>query len=198
MDSKPEVMTKNKILNFILLVITFTSFSVPAKTQILKNSHFRIYRAEFILGTVTQLRFNPDSTYEMNIIQINCSLCDHNELYSAINATGKWTQTNDTISLGYKKKLLSIGDTIIRPLYAIGINTDTTLTEKTKKNINRIIGSELSDFHLVYDTYPNGIVRQVLDKYRMRMNEYEIEFDDNGSVKKVKYYWDKKRRKKLK
>ena len=191
-------MTKNQILNFILFVMTLTSFSIPAKSQILKNSYFRIYRAEFILGTVTQLRFNPDSTYEMNIIQINCSLCDHNELYNAINTTGKWTQTNDTISLDSKKKFRVLDDTIIRPFYAIGINTDTILTEKQEKNIDRIIDGGLSDFHLVYDTYPNGIVRKVLDKYRMVMNEYDIEFDDNGSVKEVKYYWDKKRRKRLK
>jgi hypothetical protein len=191
-------MTKNRILNFILFVMTLTSFSISVKSQILKNSDFRIYRAEFILGTVTQLRLNPDSTYEMNIIEINCSLCDHNELYNSINATGKWTQTNDTISLDSKKKLLVLYDKIIRPLYGIGVNTDTILTEKTQKNIDRIIASGLNDFHLVYDTYPNGIVRQVLDKYRMRMSEYDIEFDDNGLVKDVKYYWDKRRRKKLK
>lgn len=191
-------MTKNKILNIILLIVALTFSTVPAKTQILKKSHFRIYRAEFILGTVTQLRFNSDSTYIMEIIRINCSLCDHYELYNAINATGKWIQTKDTIFLDYKKRLLVLGDTIIRPLYAIGINNDTILTEQEQKNINRSIGSELSDFHLFYDTYPNGIARKVIDRYKMTMNEYEIEFDNNGSVKGVKYFWGKKRRKRLK
>ena len=191
-------MTHNKILNFILLVMTLTCFFVPAKAQILKNSHFRIYRAEFILGTVTQLRFNSDSTYQMNIIQINCSLCDHNELYNAINTKGKWVQTKDTILLDNKKKLLALDDKIIRPLYAIGINTDIILTEKKEKNIDKIIGGGFNDFHLVYDTYSNGIVRQIRDKYRMNKNEYEIEFDYNGSVKEVKYYWDNKRRKRMK
>lgn len=191
-------MTHNKILNFILLVMTLTCFFVPAKAQILKNSHFRIYRAEFILGTVTQLRFNSDSTYQMNIIHINCSLCDHNELYNAINIKWKWVQTKDTILLDNKKKLLALDDKIIRPLYAIGINTDIILTEKQEKNIDKIIGGGFNDFHLVYDTYSNGIVRQIRDKYRMNKNEYEIEFDYNGSVKEVKYYWDNKRRKRMK
>jgi len=163
-------MTHNKTLNFILLVMTLSCFFVPAKAQILKNSHFRIYRAEFVLGTVTQLRFNSDSTYRMNIIQINCSLCDHNELNNAINTTGEWAQTKDTIFLDGKKKLLVLDDKLIRPLYAIGINTDTILTEMQEKNIDKIIGGGFNDFHLVYDTYSNGIVRQIRDKYRMSRN----------------------------
>jgi len=191
-------MTKNRSLNFILFVVTLTSLSLSAKSQILKDSHFRIYRAECILGTVTQLRFNSDSTYEMNIIEIDCSLCDHNELVNAINKTGKWTQTKDTILLDNKKKLLVLGDTIIRPLYAIGMNTDSILTEKHGKIINRVIGSKFSDFHLIYDTYPNGIARQIVDKYRMRSEEYEIEYEPNGSVKGLKYYLNGKQRNKLK
>jgi len=191
-------MTKNRSLNFILFVVTLTSLSMSAKSQILKNSYFRIYRAELILGSVTQLRFNSDSTYEMNIIEIDCSLCDHNELVNAIDKTGKWTQTKDTILLDSKKKLLVLGDTIIRPLYSIGTSTDSIMTEKHGKIINPAIGSKFSDFHLVYDTYPNGIAKRIVDKYKMRRNEYEIEFESNGSIKELKYYWDNKQRKKLK
>jgi len=191
-------MTKNRSLNFILFVMTLNSFSISMNAQLLQNSHFRIYRAECILGTVTQLRFNPDSTYKMNIIEFDCSLCDHNELVNAINKTGKWTQAKDTIILDNKKKLIVLGDTIIRPLYVIGMKTDTTLTEKQEKFIKGIIGSKFSDFHLVYDTYPNGIARRIVDKYRMKRNEYEIEFESNGSIKELKYYWDNKQRKKMK
>jgi len=191
-------MTKNRSLNFILFVVTLTSLSMSAKSQILKNSHFRIYRAELILGAVTQLRFNSDSTYNMYIVEFDCSLCDHNELVNAIDKTGKWTQTKDTILLDNKKKLLVLGDTIIRPLYAIGTSTDSIMTEKHGKRINPAIGSKFSDFHLIYDTYPNGIARQIVDKYRLRSEEYEIEFEPNGSVKQLKYYLNGKQRNKLK
>jgi len=191
-------MTKNRSLNFILFVVTLTSLSMSAKSQILKNSYFRIYRAELILGAVTQLRFNSDSTYNMYIIEFDCSLCDHNELVNAIDKTGKWTQTKDTILLDNKKKLLVLGDTIIRPLYAIGTSTDSIMTEKHGKIINPAIGSKFSDFHLIYDTYPNGIARQIVDKYRLRSEEYKIEFEPNGSVKELKYYLNGKQRNKLK
>lgn len=191
-------MTKNRRLNFILFVMTLISFSISMNAQLLQNSPFKIYRAECILGTVTQLRFNSDSTYEMNIIEIDCSLCNHKELESAIDKTGKWTQTKDTILLDNKKKLLVLGDTLIRPLYAIGMKTDTTLTEKQEKFIKAIIGSRFSDFHLIYDTYPNGIAKRIVDKHRMKRNEYEIEFESNGSIKELKYYLDNKQRNKLK
>jgi len=61
-----------------------------------------------------------------------------------------------------------------------------------------MIGSKFSDFHLIYDTYPNGIARVIVDRYRMRRNEYEIEFDSNGSIKELRYFWDKKQRKNIK
>jgi len=182
---------------YILFVITLTTYSIPVKAQLLKNSYFRIYRAEFILGTVTQLRFNPDFTYSMNIIEIDCSLCDHNELTKSIDKSGKWFQKKDTIILENNNKLLILGNTIIRPLYVIGINTDT-LNEKQEKITNKMIGSKFSDFHLIYDTYPNGIARVIVDRYRMRRNEYEIEFDSNGSIKELRYFWDKKQRKNIK
>jgi len=189
-------MIKNRSIYFTLFVMTLTSISMNA--QLLQNAKFRIYRAECILGTVTQLRFNPDSTYNMNIIEIDCSLCDHNKLEIAINKTGKWSQVKDTIIFDNKKKLIMLGDTIIRPLYVIGMNTDTILNEKQEKFFKGIIGSKFSDFHLVYDTYPNGIAKRIVDKYRMKRNEYEIEFELNGSIKELKYFWDNKQRKKIK
>ena len=68
-------------------VIILTILSGTVNAQLLENSLFKIYRAEFILDTVTQLRFDSDSTYKMEIIEIHCSLCDHNELRNSIKET---------------------------------------------------------------------------------------------------------------
>lgn len=188
-------MKKNKIILYFVIILTTLSGTVNA--QLIENSLFRIYRAEFFLGTVTQLRFDNDSTYKMEVIEIHCSLCDHNELLNSINKTGKWIQKNDTIILDHNKKLVVIQDTI-RPLFLVGMDTVQTLNEKQEKITQRMIDRNLNDFYLIYDTYPNGIARLILDKYRMRRNEYEIEFKPNGTIKELRYYWDNKQRKRLK
>lgn len=188
-------MKKNKILLYFVIFLTTLTGTVNA--QLLENSLFKIYRAEFILGTVTQLRFDNDSTYKMQIIEIHCSLCDHNELRKSINKTGKWIQKKDTIILDNNKKLLVMQDTI-RPLYLVGIDSIKTLKEKQEEIIQRMIDGNLNDFQLVYDTYTNGVARLIFDKYRMRKNEYEIEFNPNGTLKELRYYWDDKQRKRLK
>jgi len=90
-----------------------------------------------------------------------------------------------------------IQDTI-RPLFLVGKDTVQTLNEKQEKITQRMIDRNLNDFYLIYDTYPNGIARLILDKYRMRRNEYEIEFKPNGTIKELRYYWDNKQRKRLK
>jgi len=182
----------------LIRIIILTTLSGTVNAQLLENSLFRIYRAEFILGTVTQLRFDNDSTYKMEIIEIHCSLCDHNELRKSINKTGKWTQDKDTIILDNNKKLLVLQDTIIHPLFLIGSDTDKILNEKQEKIVHRMIDNNLNDFHLIYDTYPNGIARLIIDKYRMRKNEYEIEFNPNGTIRDLRYYWGNKQRKRMK
>ena len=57
--------------------------------------------------------------------------------------------------------------------------------------------SHMQDFHLIYDTYPNGVARFIIDKYRMMRSEYEIEFRTNGTLEKLRYYWDKKPTKRI-
>jgi hypothetical protein len=189
-------MTKNKY--FLYFVIILTSLSGTVNAQLLENSLFRIYRAEFILGTVTQLRFDNDSTYKMEIIEIHCSLCDHNELRNSINKAGKWIQDKDTIILDNNKKLIVLQDNIIHPLFPIGLDTVEILNEKQESIIHRMINNNLNDFHLIYDTYPNGVARLIVDRYRMRKDEYEIEFKPNGTIGELRYYWDNKQRKKMK
>ena len=36
--------------------------------------------------------------------------------------------------------------------------------------------SKEGNFRLTYDTYPNGVAKLVIDKYRFKKDEYEIEF----------------------
>ncbi|MDZ7741662.1 MAG: hypothetical protein U5Q03_07910 [Bacteroidota bacterium] len=188
-------MNKNKIILYLVIILTTLVGTVNA--QLLENSLFRIYRAEFILGTVTQLRFDKDSSYSMEIIEIHCSLCDHDKLRNSINKTGKWVQKKDTIILDNNKKLRVIQDTI-RPLFLIGSDTDNILNEKQEIITQRMIDNNLNDFHLIYDTYPNGVARIIVDRYRMRKDEYEIEFKPSGTIRDLRYYWDNKQRKRIK
>ena len=51
---------------------------------------------------------------------------------------------------------------------------------RNEEIIQRMIDGNLNDFQLVYDTYTNGVARLIFDKYRMRKNEYEIEFNPSG------------------
>jgi hypothetical protein len=55
----------------------------------------------------------------------------------------------------------------------------------------------MQDFHLIYDTYPNGVARLIIDKFRMMRSEYEFEFNANGSLESVRYYYDKKQTKRI-
>ena len=187
---------QNKIIVFFVIVLSALAGSVNA--QILENSLFKIYRASFIVGTVTQLRFDSDSTYKLEIVEFHCSLCDHDELRNLIDKTGKWIQNNDTIIIDNTMKYLVLQDTIIRPLYLIGIDTINFTDEVKKKIKENIVDNNLNDFHLVYDTYPDGIARLIVDRYRNRREEYEIELKPSGAIKKLRYYWDNKERKRMK
>lgn len=184
----------------LILLLPFVYFA-PGRSQILDNSMFRIYRAPFVLGCVTHLRFDKDSTYQIAITEIHCSLCDHEELRNSINSTGTWKQGNDTIFLKSNKDetivLKVLTDSLLRPVFPMGIKLDLLSDSiKTKLANGRLINNG-DEFYLIYDTYPNGVARTIIDKYRSRRNEYEIEIDANGTLKNLNYYWDEKRRKRL-
>ena len=168
------------------------------RAQLLENSLFKIYRADFIAGTVTQLRLNSDNTYDIKIIEIHCSLCDHNELTEMINSRGNWIQRNDTIIIENNKELHLITDSLIRPLFVIGVDLDSVSDNTSIKYTEKVMQGNSQDFHLVYDTYSDGVARLIIDRYRMRKDEYEIELKPSGTIKSVKYFWDNKRKKKIK
>ena len=184
-----------------LILALFFIFNIcNCYPQILNNSLFRIYRAEFIQGAVTQLRLDKDSVYLMSIAEIHCSLCDHEMLANLINSKGIWSQLEDTIYLQSPQrssiKLLIKNDSLLKPLFPIGINlgqlNDSTRNRVLKLYYNNPQDLYPEDFHLIYDTYPNGVARFIFDKYRSRRNEYEIGLEPNGSIKNVKYFWDGK------
>ena len=102
-------------ITIILMLFALWTMTSDLQVQILENSLFKIYKAEFILGTVTQLRLNSDNTYQIKVVEIHCSLCDHIELKQNIDTEGNWYQRGDTIFIESKRKLLLIGDSIIRP-----------------------------------------------------------------------------------
>src|SRR5690554_3204123 len=189
-------MLKNIINIFLFFALGTISHDLHA--QLLENSLFKIYRSEFIAGTVTQFRLNSDSTYYIKVIEIHCSLCDQKQLTKMIHSKGKWIQRNDTILIESGKKLLIINDSLIRPLFLMGINLDSVPSDKAYKYREHIIKGKTQDFHLVYDTYPDGVAKLIEDKHRMRRDEYEIELKPNGTINSVKYYWDNKRKKRIK
>src|SRR5690554_7690466 len=80
-------MLKNIINIFLFFALGTISHDLHA--QLLENSLFKIYRSEFIAGTVTQFRLNSDSTYHIKAIEIHCSLCDQKQLTKMINSKGR-------------------------------------------------------------------------------------------------------------
>lgn len=189
-------MLKNTIN--IFLIFTLSTIIHDLHAQLLENSLFKIYRAEFIVGTVTQFRLNSDSTYHIKVTEIHCSLCNHRELTKMINSKGKWIQRNDTLFIKSGKKLLLINDSLIRPLFAMGVNLDSISDDKATNYKENIIKGNMQDFHLVYDTYPDGVAKLIEDRHRLRRDEYKIELSPNGTINSVKYYWDDKRKKRVK
>ena len=187
---------KQIIITLIFLINPFNCYP-----QLLDDALFRIYRAEFIQGTVTHLRLDKNNLYAMTISEISCSLCDHKELSDLIESKGAWIQNKDTIHLRSETgKITSFGiinDSLLRPSYPIGFGLDTKKDTMFTKIVKNIQLSHMQDFHLIYDTYPNGVARFIIDKYRMMRSEYEIEFRANGTLERLRYYWDKKQTKKI-
>ena len=187
---------KRLILFLLTINLINTTFG-----QILDNSSFRIYRAPFIHSAVTHLRFDLDGDYEMSISEIDCSLCDRQELTDMINSKGTWQQNGDTVILKSNKdkliKLFVVTDSLLKPYFPIGYD----LSEKEDSIIAKISDNNqkngLQNFHLIYDTYPNGVARFIVDRYRARMDEYEIEFKSDGTIRKVDYYWNDKKSKRI-
>ena len=186
----------------ILLAISSLVLLNQSYSQILDNAMFRIYRASFIDGALTHLRIDRDNTYEMKIMEFHCSLCDFEELSEFINSKGIWVQSNDTIYLKseYRKtiSLCIINDSLLKPTFPINYKYYDTIHDSIKnKMMNSMKQTDIEDFYLIYDTYPNGVAKLIVDKYRMRRNEYVIEITPNGMIKRVDYYWDDKKRKKI-
>jgi antitoxin component YwqK of YwqJK toxin-antitoxin module len=164
----------------------------------LKDASFRIYRG-WINGTVTHFRLNRDSSYVIQISEIQCSLCDFDVLNKTINSQGTWSAKNDTIicQSDHKKiKFVAFGDSIIRPLFIFGMSIDSIPKEKKEIYKNSLSNSDLNDFHLIYDTYPNGVAKMIADKYRMRVDESVIYFKPDGSIKSIDNYRNSKHTKK--
>lgn len=184
---------------FVLLIFLINPFN--CYPQLLDNALFRIYRGEFILGTVTHLRFDKNYQYSMTISEIGCSLCDHKELSDLIESKGTWIQIKDTILLSSETGKIArfeiINDSLIRPSFPIGYELESRQDTMFKTLIKNIQLSHMQDFHLIYDTYPNGVARFIIDKYRMMRSEYELEFRANGTLERVRYYYDKKQTKRI-
>jgi hypothetical protein len=185
----------------VIIILIFLMNSFNCYPQLLDNALFRIYRAESILGTVTHLRLDKNNLYSMTISEIDCSLCDHKELSNLIESKGTWNQNKDSIILqsetGKITSLEIINDSLLRPTYAIGYELDSKKDTTSSKIVKNILLSHMQDFHLIYDTYPNGVARFMIDKYRMMRAEYEIELRADGTLEKIRYYWDNKQTKRI-
>jgi hypothetical protein len=185
---------------YIFFILTLTLIN-SAFGQILDNSLFRIYRAPFIHGAMTHLRLDSNEEYEMSIAEIHCSLCDRQELIDMINSKGTWQQSNDTITLKSNQnkliKMAIVTDSLIKPYFPIGYDISEKHDSIKAKIIDNTQENGLQDFHLIYDTYPNGVARFIIDRYRARMSEYEIEIKPDGTIRKVDYYWDNKKSKRI-
>ena len=184
------------------IVLCSILFSLVVKAQFLGDSAFKIYRGSAVGMSVVQINFNNDCTYKMYISEYHCSLCYSDELRQVINSNGKWSQVADSIHLtdedGYKSTFLILNENTIRPLFLIGYKG---FSEERRMAINKNIiessNKETFGFHLVYDTYPDGMVKKIIDKYRYLLSEYVIDFHKDGRIKSLEYFWNGKRSKRL-
>lgn len=195
-------MKSNQFITSVLFFLCSILYSFTSNAQFLRDSAFKIYRGSAVGISVVQINFNNDQTYKIYITEFHCSLCNHDELRQAINSGGQWTQAGDSIYItdedGYKNAFLVLDENTIRPLFLIGYKQfsevrRTEIQKKIVENPNR----KSNDFHLVYDTYPNGMVKKIVDKYRFSLEEYVIEFKNSGSIKSLEYFWNEKPSKRL-
>lgn len=189
-------------MKHLIIVLIMIINSIDCHSQLLDKSLFRIYRSEFILGTVTHLRLEKDNSYSMTITEIDCSLCDRKKLSESIESEGTWIQNGDTISLsalnGKTTKLKIINDSLLRPSFPIGYeqkSENDSILKILDLNLEQI--ARIQAFHLIYDTYTNGVARFIIDKYRGRRAGYEMELKSDGTMEKFRYFWDNKQRKKI-
>lgn len=111
----------------------------------------------------------------MSIYEIHCSLCDRQKLVDMINSKGTWRQYSDTITLQSKQnklfEIIIVTDSLIKPCFPIGYDISEKHDSIKAKIIDNTQKNGLQDFHLIYDTYPNGVAKFIIDRYITRISE---------------------------
>ena len=165
--------------------------------QLLNDSKFQIYRSN-INTSVTQLRLNHDTSFELKVIKVLCSLCDSNRIRKSIDRTGHWEERADTIFLQPNLRLFVRDERTLELLDYLGPGIDTLSVSESEWITNGFIQSKEGNFRLTYDTYPNGVAKLVIDKYRFKKDEYEIEFSQDGEIQDVRIYRNRRQRRRIK
>lgn len=176
-------MKKISLTSLFLLII------ILSNAQSFDDYSFKIFRGK-IAGADINLRLNSDSTYQIHIVKFWCSLCDMDSMAQAVYQSGTYLTSRDKIEL-FPVNIDStfyielIDDNTLRPQFSLDRRTYNIKDESIKQKVlTNTINNELYDFHLLYETYNNGILKSAKYIEENRI-EYIIDFDESGEVRKI-------------
>jgi hypothetical protein len=141
-------------------------------------------------GANVNLTLRNDSTYDIKVTQIFCSLCDASELRKNINQEGTWLLSGDTISLAPADTVamwnfLRLDNRKLQPLFSINRETYQIKNDSLRNRIlAHLISSDLFTFDLFYETYDNGVVKTMV--YEGRNRKFEITVSESGHIRSIK------------
>lgn len=142
-------------------------------------------------GATVNLLLRGDSTYDIRVTQIFCSLCDPNELINNINQKGNWSLLGDTIRLAPTDTIatwdfLRLDKKQLQPLFSVDRVTYEIKNDSLRNRIlTNMIDSDLFTFDLFYETHSNGIVKTLIYE-RTNHKQFEISVSESGQIETIK------------
>jgi hypothetical protein len=124
-------------------------------------------------------------------LYLSYEICTSSEAYIILEAGHEYRKGEN--------KIIILNDSTLRPQFLLDQQLFSGAPDSlTVSQPERVENNELNDFHLIYDTFQNGIAKKIIDRYRYRRIEYIVEMDSNGSIRSIHKYKDGKLKKKVK
>lgn len=168
---------------FTCLILLFLSQSVFCQ----KNVGFKLYLGS-ISGADVNFWLYDDHTYEFSIARFRCNSCDFKQMTKNVSQKGRWVDVDSKIKLTPYDTVTTlllerIGDTRLRPLFFVNREFNATSDPAIKRELlENQIKSEVFQFRLIYETYPNGVVKKATYRSGLSKNAYEMEFKETGQA----------------
>ncbi len=171
---------------FTCLIFLFLSQSVFCQ----KNAGFKLYLGS-ISGADVNFWLYDDHTYEFSIARFRCSSCDFKQMTKKVSQRGRWEDVDSKIKLTPYDTAITllierIGNTRLRPLFFVNREFNDTPDPVVKKELlENQIRSDLFQFRLIYETYPNGVLKKTFYRKESGKNLYTVTFEETGEISEI-------------